>query len=167
MQRHARFEPFLECRFQLKDLNHQDHQTNRLITPLEIAFVACRITTSVLSNKGFTDKVSFGVFLNQWRQDYVKFTDKAPSHFKMKCIVKVLEKYDIVRKENRCKATPIYSLGHNNPYRDPNYTYTPPQEHKYRKTPETKPAALSLSDKKATLEGEIEKEKAKLMAYLN
>lgn len=167
-RRKARFEPFMELVYKPEDLLHSDHKTTRFITPQENAFVASRITTSVLVNGGITDKVSYDVFIHKWRDDYMKFTDRKPSKFKMGCIVKILVQYGIIDKINRRKATPIYSLGPKNPYCDPKYKYTPPRQETANRDTANEDTAktTSLKEQKAKLNSNIVSNTEKLKTIL-
>jgi len=54
--------------------------------------------------------------LKKWRDDYKKFTDLSPSKLKLVQIIKVLNKYDIIRQVRRGANTPVYRIEINNPY---------------------------------------------------
>lgn len=164
MKLHARVEPFLTLNFNANDMLFDDGTSKRFITPREIAFVASRITTSILNNSGVSDKVSYEVFLEKWKTDYVKFTDRKPSKFKLGCIVKVLVQYGIITKINRRKATPLYSLGELNPYK--NKPNSPPPSPKHRILSNDQPSAQFLSLKTAVLEEDIQNDIAQLQRKL-
>ena len=114
----AKFQLFMDIYIDPESLRFYDksNKQNRYITLEEIAFVACRITTSALRNGYSTHKVSYNTFLTNWRADYKKFTDLSPTKHKLVQIIKVLNKYDIIRQTKRGSNTPIYSVGTNNPY---------------------------------------------------
>ena len=98
----------------------KSNSQNRYITLNEIAFVACRITTSALNNGYSTHLVSYNTFLTKWREGYKKFTDLSPTKHKLVQIIKVLAHYKILRQIKRGSNTPIYIIESNNPYH-PNY----------------------------------------------
>lgn len=164
MKLQARVEPFLSLNFNANDLLFDDKEKKRFISPREIAFVASRITTSILNNSGVSDKISYDVFLEKWKADYVKFTDRKPSKFKMGCAVQVLVQYRIITKINRRKATPLYSLGELNPYK--NKPNGPPPSPKHNILSSDPPSAQSLSLKTVVLEEDIQKDIAQLQSKL-
>ena len=116
--RAAKFQPFMDIYIESESLRFYDksNKQNRFITLEEIAFVACRITTSALRNGYSTHKVSYNTFLKNWRADYKKFTDLSPTKHKLVQIIKVLNKYNIIKQTKRGSNTPIYTIGTNNPY---------------------------------------------------
>ena len=127
---------------------------NRFITLKEIAFVACRITTSALNNGYNTHLVSYDTFLKKWRADYKKFTDLSPTKHKLVQITKVLDKYNIIRKTKRGSNTPIYTIGINNPYH-PDYKPKKIKEPEIKlKTPSSKAKKLSKTRTPKELQSE-------------
>ena len=101
---------------ELFKIQDKSNKQNRYITMKEIAYVACRITTSALNNGYSTHMVSYDTFLTKWRADYKKFTKLSPTRHKLVQIVKVIDKYNIIRQTKRGSNTPIYMIETNNPY---------------------------------------------------
>lgn len=116
--RDAKFQLFMDIYIDSELFRFYDrsNKQNRYITLEEIAFVACRITTSALRNGYSTHKVSYNTFLTKWRADYKKFTHLSPTKHKLVQIIKVLDKYNIIRQTKRGSNTPIYTIETNNPY---------------------------------------------------
>jgi hypothetical protein len=116
--RYAKIEPFMDLYVDPEWFGFHDksNKQNRYITLQEIAFVGCRITTSALNNGYRTHLISYDTFLTKWRADYKKFTDLSPTRHKLVQIVKILNKYNIIRQTKRGSSTPIYTIGVNNPY---------------------------------------------------
>jgi hypothetical protein len=114
----AKFELFMDIYIdpELFKFHDRSNNQNRYITLQEIAFVACRITTSALNNGYCTHLVSYDTFLTKWRDDYKKFTDLSPTRHKLVHIIKILNQHDIIRQKLRGSNTPIYTIGGNNPY---------------------------------------------------
>ena len=61
----------------------KSNNQNRYITMKEIAYVACRITTSALRNGYSTHLISYNTFLTKGRADYKKFTHLSPTRHKL------------------------------------------------------------------------------------
>jgi hypothetical protein len=116
--RYAKIEPFMNIYIdpELFKFHDRSNNQNRYITLQEIAFVACRITTSALNNGYSTHLVSYNTFLTKWKDDYKTFSDLSPTRHKLVQIIKVLNKYNIIRQTKRGSNTPIYTIGVNNPY---------------------------------------------------
>ena len=116
--RYAKIEPFMNIYIdpELFRFHDQSNSQNRYITLQEIAFVACRITTSALNNGYCTHFVSYNTFLTKWKDDYKKFSGLSPTRHKLVQIIKVLDKYNVIRQKTRGSNTPIYTIGENNPY---------------------------------------------------
>ena len=120
--RYAKIEPFMNIYIdpELFKFHDRSNSQNRYITLNEIAFVACRITTSALNNGYSTHLISYNTFLTKWRADYKKFTKLSPTRHKLVQIIKVLSHYKIIRQTKRGSNTPIYTIETNNPYH-PNF----------------------------------------------
>ncbi len=118
VMRYAKIELFMDIYVDPEwfKFNDKSNKQNRYITMKELAYVACRITTSALNNGYSTHLVSYDTFLEKWREDYKKFTDLSPTRHKLVQIIKVLGKYHILRQIRRGSNTPIYTIGINNPY---------------------------------------------------
>jgi hypothetical protein len=118
VMRYAKIEPFMNIYIdpELFKFHDGSNKQNRYITLQEIAFVACRITTSALNNGYCTHLVSYNTFLTKWKDDYKTFSDLSPTRHKLVQIVKILNKYNIIRQTKRGSSTPIYTIGVNNPY---------------------------------------------------
>ena len=116
--RYAKIEPFMEIYIapECFRFNDKSNKQNRHITMAELAFVACRITTSALNNGYSTHLVSYNTFMTKWRKDYEKFTNLCPSEHKLSHIIKILKKYIIIGQTKRRSKTSIYTIGINNPY---------------------------------------------------
>ena len=122
--RYAKIEPFMDIYIDPEWFKFYDksNSQNRYITLQEIAFVACRITTSALNNGYRTHLISYDTFLTKWRDDYQKFTNLSPTRHKLVQIIKALNKYNVIKQEKRGSNTPIYTIGINNPYH-PDYKH--------------------------------------------
>jgi hypothetical protein len=116
--RHAKIEPFMEIYIdpELFRFSNKPNSQSRYITKTEIAFVACRITTSALNNGYSTHLVSYDTFQTKWRKDYETFTSASPSPHKLSHIIRLLVKHNIIGRVMRRSKTPIYKIGVNNPY---------------------------------------------------
>jgi hypothetical protein len=116
--KYAKIEPFMDIYIdpELFRFSNKSNSQNRYVTKVEIAFVACRITTSALINGYSTHLVSYETFMTKWRKDYEKFTDLSPSPHKLSHIINLLIKHKIIGRIMRRSKTPIYKIGINNPY---------------------------------------------------
>ena len=134
--------------------NHQ----NRYITLQEIAFVACRITTSALNNGYCTHLVSYNTFLTKWKDDYKKFTDLSPTRHKLAQIIKILNKYNIIKQNKRGSNTPIYTIELNNPYH-PDYkpakTHNPEIQKNKARSQQTQSTHLNNTPEQLEMESDM------------
>ena len=118
MMKTAKFQLFMNLYIdpELFKFHDKSNNQNRYIAMTEIAFVACRITTSALNNGYRTHLVSYETFMTKWRADYNQFTDLSPTKHKLVQIIKALDKHNIIKQTKRGSNTPIYTVGINNPY---------------------------------------------------